>query len=167
MYTGGSTIADGAGAYSFVVPYNWSGTVKASKAGYVILPASRSYSDVVVNQTGRNYTAHPLINKSFQSIATQDGWILETGENTNIGGLMNATAATFRLGDDASRRQYRAILSFNTGALPDNAVITSAKLALRSQAVVPAGSNPFSILQGLVIDVRNGYLGTSRRIAAS
>ena len=165
-YTGGTTIADAAGAYSFAVPYKWSGTVTASKAGYVILPRSRSYSNVVANRAGQNYTAHPLVTKTFQSVAAQDGGILESGENTNLGGSMNATAATFNLGDDASRKQSRAILSFNTSGLPDTVVVTHARLKLKRQ-FISGGGDPFIIFQGLLIDVRNGFFGTSAALQTS
>ena len=48
----------------------------------------------------------------------------ETTENSNAGGTLNSVATTFRLGDDAGKRQYRGVLSFNTGAsIPDDAII--------------------------------------------
>lgn len=55
-FTGGSTAADGAGTYSFTVPYGWSGTVTPSLAGYSFIPASRSYTNVTTNQTAQNFT---------------------------------------------------------------------------------------------------------------
>jgi CSLREA domain-containing protein len=61
-YTDGtakSTTADGSGAYSFTVPYNWSGTVTPSKAGYTFSPANKSYTNVLGNQT-QDYTATPI-----------------------------------------------------------------------------------------------------------
>ncbi|KAA0252280.1 MAG: hypothetical protein EDM79_21515, partial [Chloroflexi bacterium] len=48
---------------------------------------------------------------TFHSSGTQDGWVLESSETSGMGGTMNASAATFDLGDDASNRQYRVILS--------------------------------------------------------
>ncbi len=56
-YTGGSTVADGSGNYSFPVDYNWSGTVTPSLVGYSFLPASMSYTNVAADQPGQNYTA--------------------------------------------------------------------------------------------------------------
>ncbi|MCQ3939261.1 MAG: hypothetical protein DPW18_19790, partial [Chloroflexi bacterium] len=69
----------------------------------------------------------------FRSQGTYDGWILESSEASGAGGTMNPSAATFNLGDDAANRQYRTILHFDTSALPDNAVITSAVLKIRKQ----------------------------------
>ena len=56
-YTGGSTITDGSGNYSFEVPSGWSGTVTPSKSGYVFSPANKTYSNVVADHAGENYTA--------------------------------------------------------------------------------------------------------------
>ena len=56
-YTGGSTSADGSGNYSFGVPSGWSGTVTPSKSGYIFSPINKTYSNIVTNQSGQNYTA--------------------------------------------------------------------------------------------------------------
>src|SRR5687768_967004 len=71
----------------------------------------------------------------FKSGSAQDGWVLETGETSNQGGIVDAAAATFNLGDTAKKQQYRAILSFNTASLPDNAVITKMTLKIKKQGV--------------------------------
>ncbi|MDD2923419.1 MAG: hypothetical protein PHQ36_14130 [Anaerolineales bacterium] len=95
----------------------------------------------------------------FYSDAAQDGWILESAENSNIGGAVNSGAVNFRLGDDAANRQYRAILHFNTSSLPDAAVITSAALKIRYQGLV--GTSPFSTLGALRVDMRKPFFGTA------
>ncbi len=59
-YTGGSTSADGSGSYAFTVPYNWSGTVTPSLAGYTFSPTNRTYTNVVADQTAQNYTASAI-----------------------------------------------------------------------------------------------------------
>jgi hypothetical protein len=103
----------------------------------------------------------PSISTSISSNAAEDGWVLESSETNNIGATTNATLATFNLGDDPARKQYRGILSFNTGAgLPDNAIITAVTLKVRQQAMVGSG-NPLSIFQGFMVDIKNGFLGTS------
>ncbi|MCC6297775.1 MAG: PD40 domain-containing protein [Anaerolineales bacterium] len=93
----------------------------------------------------------------FGSNGTNDGWVLETSENSNQGGARNATDTTFRLGDDAQDRQYRAILHFPTYYLPDNAVITEVILLIRRQGVV--GTDPFTTHSGVSIDLRTGVFG--------
>jgi hypothetical protein len=56
-----SVTADSSGSYTFTVPYNWSGTVTPSLTGSTFNPASRSYSNVRVDQNSQNYqaTANP------------------------------------------------------------------------------------------------------------
>ena len=76
----------------------------------------------------------------FYSVAARDGWILESTETSGVGGTMNYTAAIIRVGDDAAKRQYRAILHFNTMGLPDNAVITGAWLWVKRHSAT--GDDP-------------------------
>ncbi|MBV6465800.1 MAG: hypothetical protein PGMFKBFP_01085 [Anaerolineales bacterium] len=102
---------------------------------------------------------------TFRSAGAQDGWILESGENTNKGGTLNSAAATFRLGDDAAKKQYRAILSFKTASLPDNAVITKITLKVKRQGVT-GGGDPVNAFQGFMADVKKGMFGTSALQAA-
>ena len=104
--------------------------------------------------------------RAFASQAVPDGRISETGENTNVGGVVNTVATTFVLGDDATKKQYRSILSFNTASLPDAAVITSVTLKLTRQSIT-GGGNPFAIFQGLLIDVRKGFFSTSPNLQAA
>jgi predicted outer membrane repeat protein len=93
-----------------------------------------------------------------RSTGLYDGWILESGEDTDIGGTRDSTAVTFNLGDNGQDKQYRALLSFNTGALPNNAVVTKVTLKIKEQALV--GTDPFTILGGLRADIRKPYFGT-------
>jgi hypothetical protein len=93
------------------------------------------------------------------SIAAQDGWVRESGEFTKKGGAMNATATTLRLGDDALNRQYRSILSFDTSALPSNAVITKVTLHIAYQG--KTGTSPFRTHGNLLVDLKLGNFGTS------
>jgi hypothetical protein len=56
-YTGGSTNAEDSGVYSIIVPSDWSGTVTPSMTSYTFSPVSKTYSNVVADKTGENYTA--------------------------------------------------------------------------------------------------------------
>jgi hypothetical protein len=96
---------------------------------------------------------------TFTSIGAQDGWMLESAEKSNKGGTLDAKATTFRLGDDATKRQYRGILSFSTGAgLPDTAVITKVTLKVMKQNIT-GGGNPVTAFQGFMVDVKKGFFG--------
>jgi hypothetical protein len=103
--------------------------------------------------------------RTFRSVGAQDGWVLESSETSNKGGTFNSAATAFRLGDDAARKQYRAILSFNTSSLPDNAVITKVTLKVKRQGVT-GGGNPVNAFQGFMADVKKGMFGTSALQAA-
>jgi len=90
----------------------------------------------------------------FRSQATGDGWVLESAEASGKGGSFNKSGVTFRLGDDASNRQYRSILSFDTSTLPDDAIISEVKLRINKQNLV--GADPFTSLGNIILDVRRG-----------
>jgi hypothetical protein len=83
-----------------------------------------------------------------------DGWILESAETSGVGGTLNKLATTLRVGDDASNRQYRAILSFNTSTLPVNAEITSVTLKFKYAGV--SGTNLFKTHGNLLADICTG-----------
>jgi hypothetical protein len=103
----------------------------------------------------------PLSAQTFISAGTYDGWILESTETGNIGGTLDSTATTIRLGDDKLKKQYRGILSFSTGAnLPDDAVITKVTLRVKKQGIT-GGGNPVTMFQGFMVDIKKGFFGTA------
>lgn len=97
---------------------------------------------------------------TLNSIAAQDGWMLELSENSNTGGSINASSGTFIIGDNAARQQYRGLLSFDTGSLPDMAVITGLALNVKKASIV-GGGNPVTALQGFMVDIKKGMFGTA------
>ena len=59
-YTDGTAktvTANGAGAYSLLVSYGWSGTVIPAMAGYTFNPIKRSYANATANASSENFTA--------------------------------------------------------------------------------------------------------------
>ena len=90
----------------------------------------------------------------FRSTAHEDGWVLESAENSNTGGRMNSSSRTLFLGDNNRDRQFIAILSFDTAFLPNTAVITGVTLKLKLRDVV--GTDPFDTLGNLLVDVNTG-----------
>jgi uncharacterized repeat protein (TIGR02543 family) len=107
-------------------------------------------------------TAPPTYTKKLQSTGAADGWVLESGLNTNKGGTMDkVTGLYLNLGDDAAKKQYRSILSFATGAaIPDNATITKVTLKFRLYKTYGTG-NPVTLLGGFMADIKNGFFGTT------
>ena len=149
--------ADASGNYSFPVSYGWSGAVTPSKTGVTFTPSSRSYTSLTTDRVGQDY--HAISTRTFTSDGSKDGWIRESSETSALGGTMNPTATTIRVGDHYTDAQYRAILSFDTSFLPDNAVITQVTLRFKKQAVV--GSNPFGTHGALLADIRKGSFSGS------
>jgi len=94
-----------------------------------------------------------LVEEVFPSSAQHDGWIRERDEDAARGYAWD-NAGTGRLGDDAFDRQYRSILHFDTGTLPDNAVVMEATLRIRREGFV--GANPFRTHGLLVVDLQAG-----------
>lgn len=100
-----------------------------------------------------------------RSYGSYDGWVRETGEFTNIGGTLNATGTVVNIGDDAAKRQYRAILHFNTAStpIPPAAVIVNVVLRLRLQGYT--GSNPFLTFGPMIVDMRKPSFGTATLVS--
>jgi hypothetical protein len=114
-----------------------------------------SYANVGTWWTFTTGAAGPVpVTAVFKSVALNDGWVLESAEASGAGGTMDSAATTCRVGDDAGDRQYRAILDFNTGSLPNDAVITGVALRIKSSSVM--GTNPFGTHGNLIADVRRG-----------
>jgi hypothetical protein len=99
--------------------------------------------------------------KTLKSTAAYDGWILESSETSNKGGTLNSSATTFNLGDDAAKKQYRSILSFNT-ALPANAAITKVTLKIKKQGQI--GLNPFATLGNILVDIKKGAFSNNNAL---
>jgi len=115
---------------------------------------------------GETYTIDKSVSLTLTSNRAQDGWVLETSERSGLGGTFNALATSFKLGDDAARKQYRGILSFSTGpGLPDNAVITGVTLKVMKQGI-SGGGDPLAMFQGFMVDVQRGFFGKAALQAA-
>lgn len=100
------------------------------------------------------------LNAMLKSVGANDGSIVESAENSNTGGTLNNAATTINLGDDAANKQQRAILSFNTSNLPDNAVILKLTLKVKKNAIV-GGGDPLNIFQGFKVDIKKGTFGAA------
>lgn len=121
------------------------------------LPTTFSVDDVGVETCGGGVGPGEPVTVTFTSVATQDGYLLESGENTNAGGSSNSTAATtsaLRLGDNQQDRQYKSIVSFDTSSIPDGATILSATVRLRRGSLT--GTSPFTTHGTCQVDIQNG-----------
>ena len=141
------------------------GNGEPADAGSQWVPGER-FSDAangiyvkVLSATATGFTISIQTPSVLKSAAANDGWVLESGENTSVGGSVNAGATTFRVGDDAANKQYRSILSFNTSDLPDDAVITKVKVKIMKQGLV--GTDPFTTHGPLRVDIRKPFFGAA------
>ncbi|MBL8103751.1 MAG: hypothetical protein JNM02_14555, partial [Anaerolineales bacterium] len=111
---------------------------------------------------GESYTVTKItyvtMSEKLRSNGENDGWILESKENSDQGYTKNSIDALLNIGDNAANRQYRAILSFPTSYLPDNAVITNAILTIKLQRSV--GTDPFTTHGNISVDIRYGPFGS-------
>jgi len=112
------------------------------------------------------FTTTTTTTKSFQSSGAYDGSILALNSANTTGGTIYPTSTVLQLGDDSMNRQYKSILSFNTSSLPDTAVIQSATLKIY-QSGPPTGTNPFTIMGNLWVDIRNGWFGSSSALESA
>ena len=111
--------------------------------------------------TGEEYTVEKFnsipITETFRANGRNDGWVLESSEDSNKGGSSNSRTTSLYLGDDNQDRQYRIILDFPTDPLPDNAIISRVLLMLKGAG--GAGTNPFLTHQNILVDIRSGPFG--------
>ncbi len=96
-------------------------------------------------------------------IATQDGWVSESARNSGVGVSVNATGQTITVGDNATNRAYRSVLSFDTSRIPTNAWVVSATIKVKGAAVT--GRNPLLTHRALVADIRKPYYGATAALA--
>jgi hypothetical protein len=103
---------------------------------------------------------------TLYSIGAEDGNILESGENTTVGGMVGSSASNdIHAGDGSANKQYRSILSFDTSSLPDGATIQSATLRLSRSNIT--GTSPFSWGGQCRIDIRNGAFDGNAALAVA
>lgn len=105
---------------------------------------------------------------TFVSLASEDGWVLESTESGNVGGTTSSTGTgdrALRIGDDASDRQYKAIVSFDTSSLPDGAVVLEARLQLTRGGT--DGTSPLTTHAPCQVELKRGNFGTSAGLQLS
>lgn len=142
---------------------NWTGTsftntglTNGTPYYYVVTAINLVGEGPSSNEASATPVAAP-ITVTLTSVAAQDGWVLESTETSNAGGSLDATANTtsaLRVGDDNKDKQYTAVVSFDTSAIPDGATIISATLRLRRGTV--SGTNPFTTHGTCWVDVQTG-----------
>ena len=117
----------------------------------VLLAADYANSRVLMYGTPSSYL-------TANSNAAYDGRVLESSETSSVGGSVN-NLGSLVVGDDAGNKQYRSLVSFDTSALPDNAVIRSVTLKIKQAGTV--GTDPFAGFGSLLADIKLGSFGAA------
>lgn len=156
------------GAADFIGDYN--AVAADSNDVFPFYQDSRSgIQDVYVSVVPVGGGGPTPVNVTLTSIAAEDGWVRESSETSNVGGTARATGSgsrPIRPGDASSDRQYKAIVSFDTSAIPAGATIQSATLRLRRGTT--RGSDPFTSGFGdCRVDVMSGGFSGSTALQAS
>lgn len=154
---------------------SWISTGSAtSKFVSGLVSGTRYYWQVrAINGSGSTFAnGSPTAYRSFMvvkrviipSAAAYDGWTLENSETGGIGANVNAITSLV-MGDNAMNKQFRSLLFFATGGLPDNATITKATLKIKK--INLAGFDPFLTHGQLVADIRTGAFNNSNALQAA
>jgi uncharacterized delta-60 repeat protein len=117
-----------------------------------LLTAGAKDGDAVLARYVLNTTSP--VTKTLKSLGQHDGWILESTEDSRTGGSLDKTATTLLVGDNQKDKQYRSLLSFNTGALPDDAIVTAVQVKIKRQGLT--GTDPFITHGKLLLEIRTG-----------
>jgi|GEM_PF-4425050 len=131
---------------------------------FVSIPAGGATSSTrgVGNQASTSTDNNVIVDYvlvEFTSTAARDGWVLESTETSGVGGSNNDSANTLSVGDDASDRQYRSVVDFGTGSLPDDAVFFSINFRMIQANIV--GTNPFNTHGLLKSEIKSGFFGSA------
>ncbi len=113
-------------------------------------------------------TSTAPVTVTFVSIGTEDGRVVESGENTNVGGTAtsnNTGTSAIRVGDNNQDRQFRGFLSFDTSSIPDTATITAATVQLIRGSL--SGTNPFGTHGSCQLAIVTGAFGGANALASA
>jgi choice-of-anchor B domain-containing protein len=141
--------------------YTDTGLTNGTAYYYVVTATNAEGEGASSNQASATPVASS-VPVTFVSVAVQDGYVLESGENTNAGGSISNTASTtsaLRVGDNNQDRQYKTVVSFDTSSIPDGATILSATVRLLRGSLT--GTSPFTTHGTCWADVQSGGLSGS------
>ncbi|HEX4952412.1 MAG TPA: choice-of-anchor B family protein [Thermoanaerobaculia bacterium] len=147
--------------------YTDTGLTNGSTYHYVVTGTNAEGEGGNSNQASATPAATPTpATVTFTSVGAQDGYVLESGESTNVGGSVNSSASTtsaLRVGDNNQDRQYKSVVSFDTSSIPDGATIVSATVRLLRGTL--SGTNPFGTHGTCWVDVQTGGFSGSTTLA--
>lgn len=128
----GCTSTNALGQYSCTVPFNWTGAVSPILAGHAFVPASRSYSNVVNQQSAQDYAG--------SAIMLQIGGTVTAGAGALQGVTLNVTNGGSCTTSDASGAYLCTVPSGWSGAVTPNMIGYGFTPSSRSYAAVTASA---------------------------
>ncbi len=93
----GSSVTTADGAYSIVVPNNWNGTISVSKTGWLITPATKTYSNVRVDTPNENYIAYQPIISGYAQKADGTGLSGAVVSGSGAGSVTTTASGSYEL----------------------------------------------------------------------
>jgi hypothetical protein len=140
----------------------YSGGAISQPGAVMSLPQESEVIDIDKTEDAAIPNILPFINASeakSMSNGSQDGYVLESTGSSRRGGVKDSKAKILKLGNDVANKQYRSVLSFNTGAdLPDNAKVTKVTLKFKFNRII-GGGNPVKAFGGFMVDIKTGPFG--------
>lgn len=112
------------GAYSAIVPFNWTGTVKPEKEGYTFEPFEMPYTDIMSSYPNQDYYANPI---TFTISGTAD---MDSVEITGLPGPAVFTdgngyySATVEWGWSGTVKPVKAGYKFDTATISYSKIIS-------------------------------------------
>jgi hypothetical protein len=131
------------------------------------ITASATDSNTQTGMDTITLTVATVVTTTFTSNGGQDGYITESSETSNVGGSVsnaNSGNSGLRIGDTSVDRQIKSVVSFDTSALPDGAVITGATLRLLRGSLT--GTNPFGTHGTCQADIHSALFSGNTALVA-
>ena len=140
--------------------YNWNTTGYAN--GTYSLKAiayDAANNSAIDNDTSVNVNNATGTTVSFSGVSLDDSYVKAYSNGTGL--ATGPVTGAIAIGRGSDGKYNRAILSFDTSSLPDNATITRAYIVVTYSS---SYGDPWSGGNSLVIDIKNGYFGIASTI---
>ncbi|AXA36788.1 N-acetylmuramoyl-L-alanine amidase [Candidatus Sumerlaea chitinivorans] len=137
----------------------------AAGGGQVVIGTAGANPSVVIADAVRftYLNSNAPVTVTYDAVATEDGYVLESSETSNVGGTINSSNTTFAVGDNSQRLQFKGILSFDTSPIPDDATIQKVTLKLTQYSI--NGGDPWASLGTLSVDLAVPSFGAATTLA--
>ena len=112
-------------------------------------------------------TSMPSVTTTLYSQAAYDGSIRQAASSASLGGTVYASDPSVLAGNDPFGFNYRSILSFDTSAVPANAIFTHATLQILGSSAATIRGISYKFSGPLSVDMMKGSFGNNPLLASS